>query len=226
MRIGDIEDPTPEELGTYQADHVGESIPFTIERDGRPIELTLTPVLDEIDGAEIPRIGVLLEPAPISVPSAVVAGYVDVWEFTKVSIGEIGRVFGPEGIGRMVRLLFTDEERTQRDPASVVGIGQQVGAIGSDGDWEYVGWIFGYVTLFIGLINLVPLPPLRRGSPRDLGDRTDPRPSGRSAQGDPRVGRGARVHGDVRHRGGHPRHHETHPATVTTPMPGRRRPGA
>ena len=38
---------------------------------------------------------------------------------------EIGRVFGPEGVGRMVRLVFTDEERQVDDPASVIGIGRQ-----------------------------------------------------------------------------------------------------
>ncbi len=40
---------------------------------------------------------------------------------------------------------------------------RQVGAVGDQGEWEQVVWIFGYVTLFIGLINLVPLPPFDGG---------------------------------------------------------------
>jgi membrane-associated protease RseP (regulator of RpoE activity) len=46
---------------------------------------------------------------------------------------------------------------------SVVGIGQQVGAIGEQGKWADYLYVFAYVTLFIGIINLIPLPPLDGG---------------------------------------------------------------
>jgi membrane-associated protease RseP (regulator of RpoE activity) len=163
VRIGDVADPTPAELGEYQRAHLGEPIVYVVERDGERFEVEMTPIVERVDGEEIPRIGVLLARTPVPIPRAFVGGYVEVWNFTKLSIGEIGRVFGPEGIGRMATLLFTDEPRRVDDPASVVGIGQQVSAVGATGDWERVILMFGYVTLFIGIINLVPLPPLDGG---------------------------------------------------------------
>jgi len=163
VQVGDVADPTPAELGEYQRAHLGEPIPFVIDRDGTRVEVTMTPVVERIEGEEIPRIGVLLAPVPRSPVGAFTQGYADVWNFTKLSVGQIGRVFGPEGVGRVFTLLFTDEQRAIDDPTSVVGIGQQVGAIGSQGDWDYVVLVFGYVTLFIGLINLVPLPPFDGG---------------------------------------------------------------
>jgi membrane-associated protease RseP (regulator of RpoE activity) len=45
----------------------------------------------------------------------------------------------------------------------VVGISQQVGSIGSDGDWAVLFYFFGFITVFIGLINLLPLPPFDGG---------------------------------------------------------------
>ena len=81
----------------------------------------------------------------------------------KESFSQIGRVFGPEGVGRVFTLLFNDEERRPDDAASVVGISQQVGATSSAGDWSTILYLFGFVTVFVGLINLVPLPPFDGG---------------------------------------------------------------
>jgi membrane-associated protease RseP (regulator of RpoE activity) len=79
------------------------------------------------------------------------------------SIHQITRVFGPSGIGRVFTLLFTDAQRGTQDPTSVVGIGQAVGQTGSSGDWGAVLYFLAFVTVFIGLINLLPLPPFDGG---------------------------------------------------------------
>jgi membrane-associated protease RseP (regulator of RpoE activity) len=163
LRIGDIEDPSGADIGAYQREHVGEPITFVISRDGRVFERVMTPAVDVIDGEEVPRIGVLIEPAPQGPVSAVVHGFGDLGRYTTEAVSGIGKAFGPDGVGRMVSLLFTDAPRDIEDPASVVGIGRQVGAVGEAGAWEYVILMFGYVTLFIGVINLVPLPPLDGG---------------------------------------------------------------
>jgi membrane-associated protease RseP (regulator of RpoE activity) len=163
VRIGDIENPTPQQLGAYQEDHAGEPIRYTIQRGQRRFDVTMTPVIERIDGEPVPRIGVLLAPTPLPLAAAVTSGFGDVWDLSVYAVSEIGRVFGPEGIGRIAALLFTDAPRRIDDPASVVGIGRQVGVVGSEGDWDHVVYLFGYVTLFIGLINLVPLPPFDGG---------------------------------------------------------------
>ncbi len=163
VAIGDLRDPTSDEIGPYMAAHPDQPIPFTIERGGRTFRVTMQPVQTMIDGVQGWRIGVVLTPVPRSLPSAVVGGVSDVWTFTKASIGQIGHVFGPSGVSRLVTLLFTNAPRNENDATTVVGVGRQVGAIGSSGDWAYLFFLFGYVTLFIGLVNLVPLPPFDGG---------------------------------------------------------------
>ena len=57
------------------------------------------------------------------------------------------------------------------DATSVVGISQQVGAVSAAGGWNSIFFLFGFVTVFIGLINLLPLPPFDGGHLAMLGDR-------------------------------------------------------
>ena len=45
----------------------------------------------------------------------------------------------------------------------MVGIGQAVGQTGSAGDWGAVLYFLAFVTVFVGLVNLVPLPPFDGG---------------------------------------------------------------
>lgn len=165
VRIGDIEDPRSDEIGSYMDRHRGEPITFVFERDGETFERTLTPAIDEIDGEEVPRIGVLIGAQPVrrGVIDAIALGVGDLGRYTAESVSGIAQIFGPDGIGRMVDLLFTDEQRRPEDPSSLIGIGRQVGVAGEQGGWDDVLLIFGYVTLFIGVINLVPLPPLDGG---------------------------------------------------------------
>jgi membrane-associated protease RseP (regulator of RpoE activity) len=112
---------------------------------------------------EIARIGIVLTPDPLPLPQAIVEGGRMVWISAVDSVTSIGRVFGPEGVGRVASLLFTDAQREPTDPASVVGIGQQVGAVGGQGQWAVVVAFLAYVTVFIGLVNLIPLPPFDGG---------------------------------------------------------------
>jgi membrane-associated protease RseP (regulator of RpoE activity) len=163
LRIGDVDRPNLADIGAYQAAHPNEPIEYVLDRGGERIEVTMTPTIDVIDGEEVPRVGVVIDQAALPLGAAVAAGFGDIPGYTWESIKGIGRVFGPEGVGRVGRLLFTDEERRVDDAASVVGIGQQVGAAGEVGAWEYVILLFGYVTLFIGIINLIPLPPFDGG---------------------------------------------------------------
>lgn len=164
VRVGDLADPSDVELVRYTRQHVGEPVPFTIERDGRRFQVTLVPVLSMVHGERVGRIGVVLGRARETAGplGAVSAGLGVTWDSMVETVRNFGRVFGPEGIGRVVELLFTDAPRTERDPASVVGIGQVAAQTASSraGDLLY---LFAYVNVFIGLLNLIPLPPFDGG---------------------------------------------------------------
>jgi membrane-associated protease RseP (regulator of RpoE activity) len=161
--VGDVSDPTRDELLEYTTAHVDQPIEFTIDRDGRTFTLEITPESDTIGGETIGRIGVTLGPAKVGPVAALVGGVKEVGNAISESIHQITRVFGPSGIGRVFTLLFTDAQRGTQDPTSVVGIGQAVGQTGSAGDWGAVLYFLAFVTVFIGLINLLPLPPFDGG---------------------------------------------------------------
>lgn len=169
VRAGTTVNPTQDTLRdvTTRAatDHPGTPIPFTIERDGREFTVNLVPELASVAGStqKIGRIGIVLGNERVGLVGSAIAGVKLVGWSISESVHEIGHVFGPEGISRIFRLLFTNTPRTAQDPASVIGIGSQIGTTSSAGDWSLVFLGFAFITVFIGLINLVPLPPFDGG---------------------------------------------------------------
>jgi membrane-associated protease RseP (regulator of RpoE activity) len=170
LSIGDRTGFTGDEMGdllTQQAqDRPGQPVVFKIVRGNEPIGLDLTPELAPVGGQQVGRVGVILAPPvprPVGTIQAVTGGVRWVGRGIVDSVRQIGHVFGPQGVGRTFSLLFTDAPRASSDPASVVGIGQQVGAIGSAGQWADIIWVLAFVTVFIGLVNLLPLPPFDGG---------------------------------------------------------------
>lgn len=169
VAVGSLDEPTNAQLVdvmTAQAeDRPGEAIELDVERGGNVVSLEVTPVLADVEGTTIGRVGVTIELVSEreGVVASMVGGVKLVWVSIEDSFSSIGRVFGPQGIGRVFTLLFTDAERQNTDATSVVGISQQVGAVSVAGGWNSIFFLFGFVTVFIGLINLLPLPPFDGG---------------------------------------------------------------
>jgi membrane-associated protease RseP (regulator of RpoE activity) len=97
------------------------------------------------------------------VPEAAWFGIRSTGQTTVMSVTSLDDIFGPKGIGRMAELLFTNEPRQQGDATGFVGVSQQVGSAGDRGDWGTILAYAAYVTIFIGIVNLIPLPPLDGG---------------------------------------------------------------
>lgn len=165
VAIGPLQDPTDTQLVANTRAHVGDALDMTIERDGERISVTVTPVLSTVDGERVGRIGVLLGEAreTSGIVGSVTGGVNLVGSAMAQTVGGLGRIFGPEGIGRLFKLLFTDAPRQASDPASVVGIGRVVGQTAQSGSAWDVLYIFALVNVFIGLLNLLPLPPFDGG---------------------------------------------------------------
>jgi regulator of sigma E protease len=168
--VGGVHDPTREQvtqlLTTQAREHAGDPIAVQVQRGGDTVTLHLVPQLSPVEDEVIGRVGVeLAPPVPqrVGPVAAVVGGVSLVGQSVAESVRQIGHVFGPQGIGRVVRLLFTDAQRNSGDATSVVGIGQQVGATGTAHDWGTILYFLAFVTVFIGLLNLLPLPPFDGG---------------------------------------------------------------
>jgi membrane-associated protease RseP (regulator of RpoE activity) len=165
VAIGSIQDPTDTQLVAITRAHVGEALDMTIERNGARFPITVTPVLATVAGERVGRIGVLLREAreTTGIAGSVTGGVKLVGDAMAQTVAGIGRIFGPEGIGRLFKLLFTDAPRRTSDAASVVGIGRVVGQTAQSGSVWDILYIFALVNVFIGLLNLLPLPPFDGG---------------------------------------------------------------
>jgi membrane-associated protease RseP (regulator of RpoE activity) len=165
--VDSIRDPTDTQLVGYTRRHVGEPITLAVERDDRELTFVVTPVLSTVGGRKVGRVGVELTLARERAgPVGSLTGGVRLLGSTVTqTIRGIGRIFDPEGPGRIARLLFTNEPRTAGDggPISVVGVGRAVGQTAEHGHFGDILYIFAVVNVFIGLINLLPLPPFDGG---------------------------------------------------------------
>jgi membrane-associated protease RseP (regulator of RpoE activity) len=166
IRVGDLENPTPDSLGTfvtrYARDHPEEPLTYVIDRDGRRLSLEIVPLLVKEDEITKGRIGFTLGAEPLSIPRSAVFSGEWVGRAAWNSVSTIPKIF-TVGVGRTFSVLFTDEPRRGDDVTSLVGVSRQIGDAGERGDWGLFLGFAAYVTIFIGVVNLMPLPPLDGG---------------------------------------------------------------
>lgn len=166
IRVGDLENPSPDALGRYVTSYAegnpGEPLTYVIDRDGRRLTLPIVPQLVKEDKVTRGRIGFTLGPERLALPEAAVVSAQWVGRATWNAVTTIPKIF-TQGVGRTFSVLFGDEPRRATDPTSFVGISRQIGDAGAQGDWGLFLAFAAYVTIFIGVVNLVPLPPLDGG---------------------------------------------------------------
>lgn len=164
--IDGVRQPTRASLVAHTRSHVGETVRVTVSREGKTFTVPIEPVLSDVGGERIGRLGVLLGPGirdTAGVLGSITGSAQLVGDNLVGTVRGIARIFGPEGIGRLADLVFTDEPRRQGDPASVVGVGHIAGNLASDNRWGDLLFLFGIVNVFVGFLNLLPLPPFDGG---------------------------------------------------------------
>jgi len=157
-----------EQVATYTRSHVGQPINITLERDGRTITVTATPVLAQVGNRRFGRLGIALDTAIVERDradplTAVGRGSVQTGRTIKDVVAALGKVFGPSAIKRVGELLVGSGQRRATDPISIIGASQQAGQAIQEGAWDYLFWLLVVFNVFIGILNLVPLPPLDGG---------------------------------------------------------------
>ena len=154
-----------ERLGEIAKANVGALVGYVVRRGEEELTFSIVPETATVDGKVTARIGIVIGPAtePVGPVEAVLSGGDLVGTSVTQSFSTVGRVFGPEGVGSVFRALFTDTPRDPEGPTSVIGIGQFVGEASTEGQWDRILTLLGFATVFIGLINLVPLPPFDGG---------------------------------------------------------------
>jgi membrane-associated protease RseP (regulator of RpoE activity) len=161
---------TFEEVREAIAGRFGDTVPVTVERDGR--ELVLDTALD------VPHPDPALEgqgflgvaPRPVDAPLGVVegarrtfSGPLSVWSLADATVDGLVQVFSLDGLGRFFGSVDGDEPRSADSVTSLVGAGQIVNEFGTQGDVFAVLLVLAQLNLVLGILNLLPLPPLDGG---------------------------------------------------------------
>jgi membrane-associated protease RseP (regulator of RpoE activity) len=145
--------------------HVGQPLRLTLRRSGRLVTVRVTPVLAPQGNRRVGRLGVILGGVRERKNPLTAAGrsVVQTSLLAKEIVVRLGDVFGPAGIKRIGDLLVSGAPRRADDPTSIVGGARLAGAAARAGAWDYLFDLLVVFNVFIGILNLVPLPPLDGG---------------------------------------------------------------
>jgi membrane-associated protease RseP (regulator of RpoE activity) len=174
------------EIRSYIRSHAGEAATFTVESGGESRDvnvqlgcalfhgLDLLDYSSSCDELREPRAGETVtgffgvSPEPEFEKKSFLAAFPDAgaktWSAVVGSVKGIGDVFGMVFGGELWHALTGEGERAASDgPLGIVGAGRIAGESVAKGNiLELIGLIIGF-TVFVGLMNLLPLPPLDGG---------------------------------------------------------------
>jgi membrane-associated protease RseP (regulator of RpoE activity) len=150
---------------TYTRSHVGRTIAITVLRHGRRITVRATPVLSDVGGQMVGRLGIVVGEGrqKYNPVAAVGKAFVSTGVAVKEVILAFGKIFGPSGLRRIGDLLAGTRPRQTSDIASVVGATRLAGEAVQAGAWDSLFGLLVTFNIFVGILNLVPLPPLDGG---------------------------------------------------------------
>jgi membrane-associated protease RseP (regulator of RpoE activity) len=142
-----------------------EQIEIVVERDGELLRLEATPATDQRDGQQIGYLGIGpdFEKIKRSLPAATVESIQEVGRGAKASLEAFINLFSPDSLGRLFSVASGRSERSVEDPATLIGVGGQAGNFANTGNWLAFFSLIAAFNIFIGVANLVPLPPLDGG---------------------------------------------------------------
>ncbi|HEX2042425.1 MAG TPA: M50 family metallopeptidase [Acidimicrobiales bacterium] len=175
LRVGDrivsydgiaVEDDA--DVPGYIRARAGQAITFVVERDGRRETLVVTPAAVSREGQSIGYIGVGLGPEVETVNPAVGMARAgrDVGELTWGSVRALGAFFAPSSLRNYADLVTgkpaEDESAEEARPLSIVGVVRIAGQAAETGIFNVLN-LFAVLSVFIGVLNLVPLLPFDGG---------------------------------------------------------------
>lgn len=151
-----------------------QEVRFGVERDGRRLLLTARLASRNPEGEQVGFLGVgskftTKRFGPLA--SFKESGKL-VWRGSIDSLKALGTVASPKTFGRLIAVATGREERRVTDPTSIVGIGRAAGELAGRGAFVDLFYIIVGFNIFIGVANLLPLPPLDGGHLAVLGYET------------------------------------------------------
>ncbi|HWH31901.1 MAG TPA: M50 family metallopeptidase [Egibacteraceae bacterium] len=146
----------------------GERMTLVVERDGERLQVQARIAEQTPDGQEVGFLGVApaAETRRYGVAAAareVTTGDLSIATLTRITVGGLAQALSPAGLAHYFSQVGSEGPRDPEGPISVVGIGQTVQALGSSGDVFAVLAILAQLNIVLGVLNMLPLPPLDGG---------------------------------------------------------------
>lgn len=154
----------------------GQQVTLRVARDGQ--EVTLTPTLAERRDEETGQVYGFLgfSPqvevrglAPLEAGRRTLVGQGSLVDLTYRSAVAFGRVFGPEGLAAIFTQVTGEADRDMTGAVSPIGAAQAAAEGGEQFGAFFVLLLLASVNIFVGLFNMLPLPPLDGGHLAVLG---------------------------------------------------------
>lgn len=143
----------------------GERLTLTIEREGRVLEVPVTPEAEEVDGETVGLIGFrpTVEEVTRPLPTAAGDAVTDTGRIAKESVAAVGRFFSPSNLERYGQAL-TGEAEPAEDSRFLSPVGAtQVASQAVRAGLREVLLFLVLINVFVGTLNMFPLPPLDGG---------------------------------------------------------------
>ena len=146
----------------------GQTVDLEVIRDGTPQQLTAELAARTPDGVAQGFLGVYprAQEQRLGVGQALVgtvSGEFSLPRLTALTIDGLTQVFSLEGLGRFFASVDDPGPRDLESPTSLVGVGQAVQAFGQSGDLFAVIVVLAQLNIVLGVLNMLPLPPLDGG---------------------------------------------------------------
>ncbi|HZD18513.1 MAG TPA: M50 family metallopeptidase [Actinomycetota bacterium] len=163
-----------EELIRLTGESLGEEMTLVVLRDGRRETVRAAPVLSTVEGEKVARLGIRITSEivgrdRVNPASALWRGVKLTGDLTVASVKGLGQIFSPSGLGRLWNLLTGQAQRQVDDPAGIVGAGRLAGQAASSGNLDLLLGFLAALNVFVGILNILPLPPLDGGHLAVLG---------------------------------------------------------
>ncbi len=149
------------EVREYIRTNAGRQITFLVLRDGAEIRVSATPAVTNPEGEKVGFLGVspFVETIKRSPPIAVWHSLEFIGTASWESLKALKKIVSISTMKHLFQVVSGKEQRTIEDPASVVGITRFAGSVGFTG----LMYLFVGFNIFVGVANLLPLPPLDGG---------------------------------------------------------------
>ena len=146
---------------TFTRSHAGREISITVLRHGKRVTLRVTPAPVTVDGKRVGQLGIFVGEGRQKYNPVVATGkaFVATGQSVKEVVLALGKIFGPSGLRRIGDLLAGTRPRQTTDVTSVVGATRLAGEAVRAGAWDALFSLLITFNIFVGILNLVPLPP-------------------------------------------------------------------